>query len=223
MTWNDALGNVSYLLIAVSYLVTHMLWLRILAMVGLVAEAVYFYAAGSGSLWVAIGWSVVFLVINGVQLLRLLRELRAAQLHGDERILKRGTFAALSLPSFRRLMKAGRWQTLAPGTLLTVQHTPVTHLRALARGRALVDVDGRPVAAVHPGGIVGEMSLLTGDAASATVCVTDEVRCFEVDGATLKQLLADHDDLRAQFHQALGTELAGKLLAQRSPVVALRA
>jgi len=108
MTWHDWLGNGSYLLIAASSMVTSMLWLRMLAILGLATEAVYFYVVGSSSLWVAIGWSMVFLAINAVQLTRLLRELQSLTLQGDERFLKSHTFAALSLLSFRRLMKAGR-------------------------------------------------------------------------------------------------------------------
>lgn len=215
MTWNDALGNVSYVLIAFSYLVTNMLWLRMLAIVGLVAESVYFYMAGSASLWVAIGWSVVFLAINSVQLIRLLRERRATQLQADERLLKDGVFGPLSLPAFRRLMKAGQWRTLAAGTELTVQHTPVARLHVLAQGQASVVVDGKPVAGVHPGGIVGEMSFLSGAPASATVTVTQAVRAFAIDSAALQALLAGDDELQAQFHHALGAELAGKVLALR--------
>jgi CRP-like cAMP-binding protein len=223
MSWADGLGHISYVVIALSYLVTHMLWLRVLAIVGLVAESVYFYAAGSGSLWVAIGWSLVFLVINAVQLIRLLRERQSAQLRGDERVLKDGTFAALSLPSFRRLMAAGHWKTLPTGSVLTVQDRAVTHLRVLTQGLARVVVDGRPVATIHAGGIVGEMSLLTGAAASATVTVTHDARLFEIEDAALKLLLAAHEDLQAQFHQALGSELAAKVVALRGATAATRA
>lgn len=215
MGWNDALGNVSYVLIGFSYLVTNMLWLRVLAIVGLVAESVYFYVAGSGSLWVAIGWSAVFLVINGVQLLRLLRERRATQLQPDERLLKDGVFAPLSLPAFRRLMRAGRWQVLPAGAPLTEQLKPVAQLSVLAQGQASVVVDGKLVAGVHAGGIVGEMSFLSGAPASATVTVTQAARVFSVDSATLQALLDRDDELQAQFHRALGAELAGKVLALR--------
>jgi len=215
MSWNDWLGNVSYALIAVSYLVTRMLWLRTLAILGLAIEAVYFYIAGSSSLWVAIGWSLVFLAINAVQLARLLRELQSLKLLSDERFLKSHTFAPLSLLSFRRLMKAGRWQTLAPGAVLTVQQQPVTHLRVLVDGMASVVVDGMQVATIRAAGIVGEMSLLTGDSASATVTLTQQARVFEIASAELSSLLRGHDDLCAEFHQALGSELVAKVVDLR--------
>lgn len=215
MAWNDWLGNLSYTLIAVSYLVTRMLWLRVLAILGLSIEAVYFYLAGSSALWVAIGWSMVFLAINTVQLARLLRELHSLKLVGDERFLKSHTFAPLSLLSFRRLMNAGRWQTLAPGAALTLQQQPVTHLRVLVGGMASVVVDGLQVATIRAAGIVGEMSLLTGDHANATVSVTQQARVFEIASAELNRLLQAHDDLRAEFHQSLGSELVAKVVDLR--------
>lgn len=215
MQWNDWLGNLSYALIAISYLVTRMLWLRVLAILGLGAEAIYFYVTGASSLWVAIGWSVVLLAINAVQLTRLLREMLSVRLSADERLLKAGPFAALSLLSFHRLMKAGRWQTLTPGTVLTRQRRPVTQLHALVGGVAGVDVDGMPVAAIRAGGIVGEMSMLTDGLASATVTVTQQARAFAIVRTDLERLLHEHEDLRAQLHQALGSELVAKLLELR--------
>lgn len=99
--------------------------------------------------------------------------------------------------------------------MLTVQHQPVTHLRVLVGGMASVVVDGMQVATIRAAGIVGEMSLLTGDTASATVTVTQPARVFEIASAELSRLLHDHEDLRAEFHQALGSELSAKVVALR--------
>jgi hypothetical protein len=46
---------------------------------------------------------------------------------------------------------------------------------------------------------------------------------FEIEGAALKLLLAAHEDLQAQFHQALGSELAAKVVALRGATAATRA
>ncbi len=216
MSWADLFGNLSDALIALSYLMTSMLWLRILATLGLATEAVYFYVVGSTTLWVAIVWSMVFMAINVAQLTRLVRELRSMKLIGSERCLKDKTFLPFSLLSFRRLMKAGRIQTLAAGTLLTVQEAPVTHVRVLVDGMASVVVDGIEVATIRAGGIVGEMSLLTGEAASATVTVTHEARSFEITCDELNDLLFEHEDLSAEFHQSVGSALCAKLVEMRN-------
>jgi hypothetical protein len=57
MEWQDWVGHFSYLMLAVSYLVTNMYWLRALAIVALGLEGVYFYFSGDAPLWVGIGWA----------------------------------------------------------------------------------------------------------------------------------------------------------------------
>ncbi|MGL6113019.1 MAG: cyclic nucleotide-binding domain-containing protein [Rubrivivax sp.] len=100
-------------------------------------------------------------------------------------------------------------------TPIGLQHQPVTHLRVLVEGMASVVVDGMHVATIRAAGVVGEMSLLTGDGASATVTLTQQAQVFEIDSAELSSLLHSHDDLRADFHQSLGSELVAKVVALR--------
>src|SRR5262249_59576195 len=42
VSWSDVPGNVSYVLIALSYWMTNVFWLRVIAVVGLVFEILYF-------------------------------------------------------------------------------------------------------------------------------------------------------------------------------------
>ena len=64
MSWEDWAGNFCYLLLAVSYLVTSLLWLRILAIAALGLEGIYFYFASTPPLWVGIARAAVFVGIN---------------------------------------------------------------------------------------------------------------------------------------------------------------
>ena len=54
-------GHLSYALIAVSYWLTEMLWLRVVAIVGLAFEILYFYHSG-GELRTGIGWDLIFIL-----------------------------------------------------------------------------------------------------------------------------------------------------------------
>jgi len=60
---NNLPGHLSYLLIAVSYWLTKMFWLRVVAIVGLSFEILYFYHSG-GDLRTGIGWELIFILIN---------------------------------------------------------------------------------------------------------------------------------------------------------------
>ena len=48
MGWQDWIGTASYALLAASYIVTNIYWLRLLAIVALTAETAYFYVGGRG-------------------------------------------------------------------------------------------------------------------------------------------------------------------------------
>jgi hypothetical protein len=60
-------GHVAYMMLALSYVLTNMYWLRILAVVSMILEIIYFMYSG-GDLMTGIVWTVVFICINAYQL-----------------------------------------------------------------------------------------------------------------------------------------------------------
>jgi hypothetical protein len=70
---NNLPGHLSYVLIAVSYWMTNIFWLRVAAVVGLALEILYFLLSG-GDLRAGIGWDLVFIGINLYQLYRLVKD-----------------------------------------------------------------------------------------------------------------------------------------------------
>lgn len=74
--WADVPGHLSYLIIALSYWLTSITWLRLTAIIGLTLEIVYFRMSG-GALYAGIAWDVVFILINAWQLWRLVADRRA--------------------------------------------------------------------------------------------------------------------------------------------------
>lgn len=73
LSWGDAAGHISYLIIAVSYWLTNIYWLRVTAVIGLCLEIAYFVLVSGVTLYTGIGWDLVFIAINLVHLLRLTR------------------------------------------------------------------------------------------------------------------------------------------------------
>ena len=66
-------GHISYLLIAISYWLTDIFWLRVVAVVGLSLEILYFWHSG-GDLRTGMGWDLIFIAINLYQLYRLVKD-----------------------------------------------------------------------------------------------------------------------------------------------------
>lgn len=64
-------------LYVISYMLTSMLWLRVLAIIAAVSTFPYFYFQVE-PLWSALFWQTCFLVVNLINLLILLYSMRAA-------------------------------------------------------------------------------------------------------------------------------------------------
>jgi len=75
VSWSDVPGHVSYVLIALSYWMTTVFRLRIIAVIGLVFEILYFRMS-SGDMHTGIGWDAVFIVINLYQIFHLVYDER---------------------------------------------------------------------------------------------------------------------------------------------------
>jgi hypothetical protein len=211
MTTSDWVGTASYTILAASYLVTNMYWLRILAIVALTSEAAYFYLVGDRELWVGILWAAVFNVINIVQLIILARARWRVRLSEEERALYATAFGRLDAVNFHRLLRAGAWREFAQQTELTRQGEPVTHVHLLVRGNAVVHVDGSLVAGLGTGAFIGEMAFLGDGRASADVLALPGSRCFSIEVEKLRRLIGKHDEIGASVAQQFAIDLARKL------------
>ena len=206
----DLAGHASYVLIAISYYATNILWLRVMAVIGLTFEILYFALSG-GAMHTGIAWGVLFILINVYQIHRLIRERMNLRRMRDVALLRQGVFAGLDDAQLSRLVTAGSWRSVEPGTRLARQGMPVAELVLLCAGSAWVEVDGKTVAQLQTGTFCGEMAFASGEPASATVIVQKPVRAFVFDMQKLRTL-ADGDELVASaIHQAVGRDLAQKV------------
>ncbi|QEX14822.1 hypothetical protein FRZ44_00970 [Hypericibacter terrae] len=207
----DIPANLSYIAIAFSYYVRGMLWLRLLAVVGFVLETVYFGLIGS-NLYTGIVWNLVFILINVVQIARLLWEKRSLQMPLDEKALLLEVLAGLDNFQIAKLLRASEWRTLKPGTLLTCEDKPVDELYLLGSGQAAVNVRGRTVAQLERGAFVGEVAFLTGKPASASVTIKDKAQVLAFPRSALKKAFRSDSAIASVVHQVLGRDLAMKMV-----------
>ena len=102
---NNLPGHLSYVLIAVSYWLTDILWLRLVAVVGLAFEMLYFWLSG-GDLRTGIGRGLIFICINLYQIYRLVRDRLSLRLPEPDRELLRSVFIGLDDAQIARLLVA---------------------------------------------------------------------------------------------------------------------
>ena len=125
-------------------------------------------------------------------------------------------FLAVHLPTLppieaHRIMRLGRWSTHAPGDVLTRQGEPVSGLIHLAEGRAVVQVDGRPVATLGADALIGEMTLIHGGAATADVTVTEPARILTLPREALLAVMNGTPETALAVGHALQAEVQRKL------------
>jgi hypothetical protein len=211
LLWSDVPGHVSYAIVAVSYWLTNIFWLRVTAVVGLGLEIVYFRLAGGDGLNVGIGWDIIFILINLWQIYRLIAERRALASLAEVNMLRQGPFLGLESSRLAKLLAAGTWQDFAVATRLTTEGEVVPNLVLICRGRAAVEAGGARIATLHGGAFVGEMAFLTGNPASATVIVEEAIHAFVFDLEKLAALAGSNEAVAGDFHRAIGRDLVRKL------------
>lgn len=208
--WADVPGHVSYLIIAISYWLTNIYWLRITAVVGLALEIVYFRMSG-GALHAGIAWDVVFILINAYQIWRLVADRRALASLAEVQLLRQGALAGFDAVQLACVLKTGAWRDFEPGTRLTEEGKPVSDLVLICDGQASVETGGEEIANLRGGTFVGEMAFLSGNTASATVTVARPTQAFVFDMARLEALARENGSVAGDLHKAIGRDLVKKL------------
>jgi len=95
-----------------------------------------------------------------------------------------------------------------PGAVVVAEGDSPRQMYLALSGVADVVVDDRRVGSVHPGTTVGEMSLFTGQAASATVRAVDEFVAYVVSERELEQIATAHPQVYRNLAAMLSSRLA---------------
>ncbi len=206
----DLTAHLSYLVIAISYFLTNMLWLRVTAVIGLALEILYFTLTNQ-SLAAGIAWDITFILINLYELSLLLRERAITKLPATDGALLRRAFDGLDDAQIAKLLRAADWRDVAAGEVITRQDAPVEALYFILSGRAKVEIDGRAMAQLDHGRFIGEIAYLTGNAASANVTMDEAGRLLAFTRVRVAKVTAGDKQILGILYQVLGRDLALKM------------
>jgi CRP-like cAMP-binding protein len=206
----DLPEHLAYVIIAISYFLTNIYWLRVAAVIGLSLEIIYFRLTGLGTT-TGLPWDVVLILINLYELFWLTREKLLSRLPDDDAVMLRNAFGGLDDAQIAKLLKAAEWKTYKPGDVLTRQDAPVDALYYVCTGRANVDVDGKSVAYLESGSFVGEIAYLTGNVATARVTIVEEARTLVFSKMGMAKVMASDRQISGIMYQLLGRDLAAKM------------
>ena len=216
MTASILLQHLTWLLLIAAVLAPRIQLLRLLA--GIAAAAGLARALiWTGNL-VDATWSGLLLAACLLLLARGHLTGRRIAFTADEKGMVDHLVAGLSKSRARHLIDQGVWLTGKEGDVLTREGEPVTHLYYIAEGEARVMSGGTQVGRCGAGDLVGEVTVLSGETASATVILAGPARFWCAPAEDLRPYVEAHEDIKRAVEHGFAAALKAKLRASNRAI-----
>ena len=206
-------GHLAFGLIAFSYLVKDIMYLRILSIVASLFGMFFNYTVPAEPLWLPIGWNAIFVMVNIYHISVLLYEKRPVQMDDKNTELYNTLFKELTPVEYLKISKAACWKTYQPGDVIIRQQHLVPDLILIYNGTVEVKVDENKVAELRDGQFVGEMSFLTEKSATATCVVKHPTECLVWKQQEFKDLLKRNPSLYFTIQSLLSAQVSSNLVS----------
>ena len=200
-------GHLAFGLIAFSFLVKDILWLRVVSILASLFSVFYNYIIPAEPMWLAINWNIVFVLVNLYHIAVIIYEKRPIKMAPKDKELYETLFRDLSPVEYLKITKIANWKKFKKGDTLIRQEHLVTDLILIYNGTVDVQVAGKKVAELRDGQFVGEMSFLTEKSATATCIVKHETECLMWKQPEFKDLLKRNPSLYYTIQGLLSNQL----------------
>lgn len=211
MSMIDLAGHLAFALIAASFLVRDILWLRALSITASVASISYSYWAPAEPLWIVIGWNIVFITLNIVQIAILYRERSGVTFSEEEQELYATSFTRFTPVEFKRIMRIAEWKEAPLGATLMGIGEVTKEVMLIFSGRVVVEKNNRKLAELRSGDFVGEIGFVKGTAAAATVTTLEPTRYVSWEKDSLRRLIDRNPSMGIVLNAELTEDMADKL------------
>lgn len=211
MSFMDLMGHLGFVLIALSFLVRDMVWLRGLSIVSQLVLIVYNYFGPPEPLWLVIAWSLVFLGINLFQIWALFNERRGVRFNEREQELYATVFRALSPVEFMKLARLAHWVDANPGHTLAAAGQQLDDVLLIYNGEATVKRGEQTLARLKDGAFIGEMEFFSKQPATATVVVSEPTSYLKWSQTDLRGLLSRNPSMVPAVQAAFSADMIQKL------------
>jgi Popeye protein conserved region len=209
-------GHLASILTMAAYLLKDILWLRLLTILSCFAGIAFNYFVPATPLWSIIYWNMLFAAINIVQIAIIIRERTGIHFTEEEKELHDTLFKNFAPFEFMKLMRIAQWLEAKQGEVLAVEKETLKAVMLIYNGLVGVETNGQEVARLKDGNFIGEVSFITGGAATATVRALQPTRYIAWSKDAISQLLNRNPSMRFAMQSMLSTDLSKKL-AHRAP------
>jgi CRP-like cAMP-binding protein len=209
LTPEGLLGQLPFLLLVAAILSTRANRMRPLIAIASLVGLIHALAVAGDA--VAAVWWGLLLAATLLVIGRRAAEDAKVRFTPEEEEMLRGVFSALPRGRARHLLDQGFWLSGKEGDVLLKEDEAVTHLYYLAAGQARVISHGRHIATCRDGELIGEIAILSGDQATATVVLDSPARFWCAAANVLRPYVQAHDDVRRALEQGFAQSIKNKL------------
>ena len=206
-------GHLVFGLIAFSFLVKDIFWLRIVSIVASLFSVFYNWVIPVEPMWIPIGWNFVFCLLNLYHIAIIVYEKRPVQMSPKHKELYETMFKNMTPVEFLKITKIADWIHFKSGELITQKGHTVPTLNLIYNGTVDVKVEGKKVAQLKDGQFVGEMSFITEKAATATCVVKHDTECLVWKQEQFKDLLTRNPSLYFTIQSLLSAQVSNNLVS----------
>lgn len=168
-------------------------------------------AFGDGASPLGATLAALFIAANAFQLARFSMDRRKGLLTAEERALIADVLSIEEPAKQRRLRDVITWRDAETGEILIRQGEIAPSLIYIATGKMDIEHDGLPVGTCGPDDFIGEMSLVSGEGASATVKVSMPARIAVFDREGLQRLAKAMPEFSRALDRTLNRGLSAKI------------
>ena len=206
-------GHLAFGLIAFSFLVKDILYLRLVSIVASLFSVLYNFYIPAEPMWIAIGWNIIFILLNLYHVAVIIYEKRPVDMTDKEKELYETMFKGLTPVEFLKITKVAEWKKFNTPLPIITQGKPVKDLILIYNGTVDVLVNDNKVAELKDGQFVGEMSFLTEKPATATCKVEHNAECLVWPQQDFKDLLKRNPSLYFTIQSLLSEQVSNNLVS----------
>ncbi len=201
----------AYAVSLAAFVMTSMVWLRVLVVVSSACYAIYYFGFPAEPLWLDVVTELILVLVNAAMLALIAISSLTERFEDTEQFLYDSEFPDLSRRNFRALLKKGEWCNISPGFEFTKSGEPVEYLYYLLKGEVAAELPGSATLARQEGTVIGEISFRTGGPASARVTATQPCLVMRWPQHELRALCGGNDDIRRSVNDFVSSHMAQKL------------
>jgi len=208
MTLDIIFLHCSYLLTLLALSIRGIFWLRIVLTVSQFGHLINAYMNDDINKG---GWTIIFIIINLVQIMIIFREKRELFIPEQIRDLYENIFHTKTSREFLHFWDKGELMHVDNKTLIS-QGDNQENLMLVLNGTAEVIRNDKKIATLERGQFIAEISYITGKPASADVLVSNDLTYYVWDKKSLSELRKKNSNIMQKLDHILTLDMAGKLI-----------